>query len=155
MWKSIQSCPCTPTFVDPERSFLVNHSLDIFAGHWAGGKKRFWYFDVFKSKTWLMLALCYVIRKSEACSTKPVIQNLPPSRFVRPVSITTQNTKGEIADCVLPGSLGFTRSGLYSRIPGIRIGLLGFPGSRLYSWDSWDPIRILRILFTREEHYLL
>ena len=83
MWKSIQSCPSPPSLIDPERSFLVNHCLDIFEGHWASWKKRYWYFDVFKSKTWSMLALCYAIRKSGACSTKPLIQNLPPSRFVR------------------------------------------------------------------------
>ena len=58
--------------------------------------------------------------------------------------------KGEIADCVLPGSLGFSRSDLYSRDPrdsldpvctpgilGIRIGLLGFPGFQSYSEDSY------------------
>lgn len=62
----------------------------------------------------------------------------------------SKNDKGEIADCVLPGFLGFSGSRLYSRdprdsldpvctlgIPGIRFGLLGFPGSQSYSEDSF------------------
>ena len=98
MWKSIQSCPTTPNFIDPERSFLVNHSLDIFEGHRTSEKRRFLYLDVFQSKPWPMRALCYTIRKSGACATKPLTQNLYPSWFVRLVWITTQNTIKTVVD---------------------------------------------------------
>ena len=50
MWKSIQSCPTTPNFIDPERSFVVNHSLDIFEGHWTSVNQRVLYFNVFTIK---------------------------------------------------------------------------------------------------------